>query len=182
MLKGVFKYSMICKHVNNTAKNKVISKLTSVCLLAQTKIAWWDHVIVAPELNKRKVFVRGIVYVFIVITAFGGQILPMLYTGAKLEWKKDQKKAKKNIISDIINRTMPSFRPFWTAVECVCSNVLSLITSRHHVNITQIISPNPVSSRYDPPANLWLNKIRPLVNVKPASEATKGQGLESTRW
>jgi hypothetical protein len=39
MLKGAFKYSVICKHVNKTAKNKVANKLTNVCFLARAKMA-----------------------------------------------------------------------------------------------------------------------------------------------
>jgi len=48
----------------------------------------------------------------------GGQTPPTLCTGAILEWKKAQKKAKKNITSDTINRSTPSLSPFWTITVC----------------------------------------------------------------
>jgi len=38
-----------------------------------------------PEVNKKKVFVNGIVYVFIILIDFGGQTPPILKTGAILE-------------------------------------------------------------------------------------------------
>jgi hypothetical protein len=108
-------------------KNKPII----VDFLDRDNKAWWAHVTVTPEVNKKKVFVNGIVYVFKILIALGGQTLPILKTGAILEWKKPQKKAKKNIISDIINKTMPSFKPFWTIIVCWLSNKASRITSRH---------------------------------------------------
>jgi hypothetical protein len=37
----------------------------------------------------------------------GGQTLPISTVGAKLEWKKAQKKEKKNITSEVINNTTP---------------------------------------------------------------------------
>jgi hypothetical protein len=38
---------------------------------------------------------------------FGGQILPISIVGVKLEAKKAQKKAKKNIISETMNKIIP---------------------------------------------------------------------------
>jgi hypothetical protein len=35
--------------------------------------------------------------------------------GARLEWKKAQKKAKKNMISEAINKIIPYLSPTWTA-------------------------------------------------------------------
>ena len=61
MLKGAFTYSNPCKQVNKAAKTIVKNRETSVCFFARANKAWWDHVTVAPELNKIKVFVRGIV-------------------------------------------------------------------------------------------------------------------------
>jgi len=37
----------------------------------------------------------------------GGQILPIKIDGEILLWKKAQKNAKKNIISEIINKSIP---------------------------------------------------------------------------
>jgi hypothetical protein len=44
--------------------------------------------------------------------ACGGQIEPISIVGAKLEWKKAQKNAKKNITSDTINNNIPYLNPF----------------------------------------------------------------------
>jgi len=38
--------------------------------------------------------------------------------GAILTWKNAQKKEKKNIISEAINRTIPNFKPFATRTVC----------------------------------------------------------------
>ena len=61
----------------------------------------------------------------------GGQTPPILNVGATLEWKKLQKIAKKNIISEAINKSIPNLIPFCTIIECWSSNVASRITSHH---------------------------------------------------
>lgn len=60
-------------------------KLVKADLLDLNKIDAWDQVIKAPELNKIKVFVKGIVSVLIGIIATGGHTLPKLKTGEILE-------------------------------------------------------------------------------------------------
>jgi len=64
-------------------------------------------VIVDPESNKRRVFNRGTSKALNTSIPLGGQILPISIVGAKLAAKKAQKKAKKNITSETINRIMP---------------------------------------------------------------------------
>jgi hypothetical protein len=44
----------------------------------------------------------------------GGQIQPINILGAKLKWKKAQKKEKKNIASEIINNDIPILIPCFT--------------------------------------------------------------------
>jgi len=44
----------------------------------------------------------------------GGKTQPIKTLGLILKWKKDQKIEKKNIISDIIKRTIPLNIPNWT--------------------------------------------------------------------
>jgi hypothetical protein len=44
----------------------------------------------------------------------GGQAEPISIAGDKLEWKKAQKKAKKNITSETINRIIPDRKPACT--------------------------------------------------------------------
>jgi hypothetical protein len=45
----------------------------------------------------------------------GGQTAPIQIEGDTLEWKNAQKKPKKNIISDTMNKIKPNRKPFWTA-------------------------------------------------------------------
>ena len=106
------------------------------CFFERTIIAWWAQVTVAPELNKKNVFVKGIPEVWIVWMASGGHIPPKLKTGDKLEWKNAQKNAKKNITSDTMNKIIPNLRPLCTAKVCCSSNVASRTISRHQVYIT----------------------------------------------
>jgi len=47
--------------VNKIAKIKVKIKATNVCFLARARRAWCAQVTVAPEVNKKKVFVKGTV-------------------------------------------------------------------------------------------------------------------------
>ena len=58
-------------------------------------IAWWAQVTVAPELNKTAVFNKGTENGFKGSTPLGGQTAPISTAGAKLLWKKAQKKGKK---------------------------------------------------------------------------------------
>ena len=60
-MNGALTYSNPCNAVNKAAKIKVNIKATKVCLLALAKIAWWAQVTVAPEVNNKKVFVKGTV-------------------------------------------------------------------------------------------------------------------------
>lgn len=46
----------------------------------------------------------------------GGQQAPISTEGVNLLWKKAQKKEKKNIISEIINKIIPHRKPFTTLV------------------------------------------------------------------
>lgn len=78
-------YSNPCKQVNKTAKTIVNIRANKVCFLARARRAWCAQVIVAPEVSRRNVFVKGTVYVFIVLIAFGGHTPPMLCAGAILE-------------------------------------------------------------------------------------------------
>jgi len=46
----------------------------------------------------------------------GGQTEPSTILGDKLAWKKAQKKEKKNITSETINKIIPNFNPLTTLV------------------------------------------------------------------
>jgi hypothetical protein len=61
------------------------------------------------------VFANGKCNGFKVSIPLGGQIAPIVTAGATLEWKNAQKKAKKNITSEVINKIIPKRKPFCTA-------------------------------------------------------------------
>lgn len=77
-------------------------------------IPWCAHVTVAPELNKTAVFNKGTEKGFKGSIPLGGQIAPISIVGAKLLWKKAQKKEKNKQISDKINKIIPYFKPCFT--------------------------------------------------------------------
>ena len=144
IVKGDSKYSNTRNPVKTADKKTVIIKDIKDCRFALNIIEWWHQVTVAPELNKKKLFVKGIPKVGIVVVSLGGQTPPILNTGDKLEWKNAQKKAKKNIISDTINNIIPNLIPFCTEKLCWSSKVASLIISLHQVYITYKIITKPV--------------------------------------
>ena len=97
MLNGASMYSIPCKRVKIVANSTVNNNAIIACFFARTIIAWCAQVTVAPELKRKNVLVKGIPDVWIVWIASGGHTPPKLKTGDKLEWKKAQKNAKKNI-------------------------------------------------------------------------------------
>jgi len=147
-----------------------------------TIIAWCAQVTVAPELKRKKVLVKGIPEVWIVWTASGGHTPPKLKAGDKLEWKKAQKSAKKNIISETINKIIPNRKPRWTGAVCWSSKVASLTMSRHQIYITYNNTKNPTSASCPPPKNLFMYNTVPKVIKNAPKDATNGQGLGSTKW
>jgi hypothetical protein len=70
-------------------------------------IAWCAYVTVAPEQSKIKVFNKGTSIGSKTSIPFGGQIEPISITGANAAAKNAQKKAKKNIISETMNKITP---------------------------------------------------------------------------
>jgi hypothetical protein len=117
-----------------------------------------------------------------VLIPVGGQTPPILNVGERLEWKNAQKKAKKNIISEIINKTIPSLRPLWTIDVCCSSKVASLIISLHQAYITNNTKNKPVEANDKPPVNFCIDKTKPAVNMKTPKDAIIGHGLGSTKW
>jgi len=92
---------------------KIIAK-TTVTIKPQTAsvflpqiIAWCEYVIVAPDVNKIKVFNNGTAFASKTLIPFCGQMFPISIVGAKLAAKKAQKKAKKNITSETMNKITP---------------------------------------------------------------------------
>jgi hypothetical protein len=64
-------------------------------------------VTVAPERSNINVFSKGTSHALSVSIPFGGHIAPISIVGFKLAVKKAQKKAKKNITSEAINKIIP---------------------------------------------------------------------------
>jgi hypothetical protein len=69
---------------------------------------------VTPEASKTPVFSRGMAKGLIGSIPVGGHEHPISGVGARLLWKKAQKKENKNITSDRINKIIPHRSPFWT--------------------------------------------------------------------
>ena len=174
-------YSIPWNTVKMDASNIVSNSPIIACFFDRIIIAWWAHVTVAPELRRKKVLVKGIPEVWIVWIACGGHTPPKLKTGDKLEWKNAQKNAKKNIISDTMNRIMPNRKPRWTETVCWSSNVASLTISRHQVYITYSKMKKPNKASWPPPKNLFIYKTVPDVMKNAPRDATNGQGLGSTK-
>lgn len=97
----------------------------------------WALVTVTPEEIKIKEFNKGTWKGFKGSIPKGGQKLPTSIAGFKVKWKKAQKKEKKNIISEIINKTIPNLIIFWTFMVWHPCPVLSRTTSRNHKFITK---------------------------------------------
>ena len=112
----------------------------------------------------------------------GGHTPPISIAGDKLEWKNAQKKAKKNITSDTIKRTIPIRNPYSTDFVWFPSNVLSLTTSRHQINIIKIKKNKLVNNKNWPWLYPWKYITPPVVVPNAAIEVIKGHGLGSTKW
>jgi len=112
MVNGACKYSYTCNKVNQIPKNTVLIKPTNPPNLSPAIRASCAQVQVAPEVNKINVFNNGISQGFKISKPAGGKTPPISCVGPKLEWKNAQKKPKKNIISDTINKIIPIFNPF----------------------------------------------------------------------
>jgi hypothetical protein len=89
----------------------VIIKLNTAEKRSPNNIALWLQVTEAPEVNKIKVFNNGTSQALKTAIPFGGKTPPISGVGAKAEWKKAQKKPKKNITSETIKRIIPIRKP-----------------------------------------------------------------------
>lgn len=78
---------------------------------------WWAQVTVTPEARSTAVLSRGTEKGLIGSIPGGGQVQAICGVGARLLWKKAQKKPKKNMISEIIKRIIPNFSPLRTKEE-----------------------------------------------------------------
>lgn len=77
---------------------------------------WWAQVTVTPDARRTAVFKRGTLNGFSGLIPVGGQQHPISGDGARDLWKNAQKKAKKNITSEVINKIIPHRRPVVTCL------------------------------------------------------------------
>lgn len=107
MLKFALTYSKPWKPVKIVAKTIVKTKPKMASILLPAVIAWWEYVIVAPEQSSINVLTNGTSKALKVSIPLGGQMFPISTVGAILAAKNAQKKAKKNITSETINKITP---------------------------------------------------------------------------
>lgn len=100
-------YSKPWKPVKIAARKTVTIREIAACFLYPATMLWWAHVTEQPDSNSIIVFRKGTSQGLNTTIPFGGHIEPMSIDGARLLWKNAQKKAKKNSISEIINKITP---------------------------------------------------------------------------
>lgn len=109
----------------------------------------------------------------------GGHTEPISILGLNLLWKKAQKKEKKNITSETINRTTPNRSPFLNGLVWKPWNVASRTTSRHQFTIVNKTKNKP-SKKPDLVENLN-QKARPATKQKAPNLPVIGQGEGFTK-
>lgn len=87
-----------------------------VSLFLKINKEWWAYVTVTPDDNNTAVFSKGIENGFNGQIPVGGHEHPSSEVGANLLWKNAQKKALKNITSEVINKIIPHSSPFCTFI------------------------------------------------------------------
>ena len=138
-------------------------------------IAWWAHVTDTPDLIKIIVFNKGIWKGLKGIISVGGHIAPISILGAKLLWKKAQKKETKKKISDTINKIIPQRSPLVTKIVCLPWYVPSRQISRHHWYMVKITIKYPKINKFI--LKLWNHFTIPLTKTITPIAPVKGQGL-----
>ena len=102
-------YSLAWIKVNQTPSNTV-NKIPNRPLWLHN-IAWWAQVTVTPDESRITVFNKGTPQGSRVSIPRGGHLFPSLMSGDSLIWKNAQKNAKKKHTSEMINKTIPNFKP-----------------------------------------------------------------------
>ncbi len=141
---------------------------------------WWQYVTVTPEAKRTIVLRRGNWNGFKAFTPIGGQEHPNSGEGERLLWKKAQKKDKKNITSEIINKIIPIRRPVATCKVWKPKTVPSRATSRHHWKEHRNSTLRDKISKVKD--FKWKKKTNPKVRHNAPSDLIIGQGLNSTKW
>lgn len=180
ILKEASKYSKAWRAVKYRPKNTVRKSPCLALFRSPLIIAWWDQVTLIPEDRRIIVFKSGTWIGLKGLTPRGGQVAPISTAGARLLWKKAQKKEKKKSTSEVIKRIMPNRRPSSTNPLWRPWRAPSWLTSRHHWIIVKIIIVNPRNIKLG--WEEWNHLTRPLVRARAPKADTKGQGDSSTKW
>lgn len=158
----------------------VLDKPLNASLKFLFKIEWWDQVIVIPEDNKIVVFNKGILNGLKGWINLGGHIDPNSTLGERLLWKKAQKKAVKNKISEIINKIIPHFIFLKTIIVWLPWKVASRQMSRHHWYIVK--KEMIIATKVKVNCDKCIVLIIPIIKLKVANDPVKGHGLLFTKW
>lgn len=181
MVKDASLYSMYWRIVKYTPSKTVINRRVSDLFFFPFIKKWWAAVSVIPDLNKIRVFIRGIPIGLNDLIPLQGHICPMKISGDNEQWKNAQKNDKKKNTSDVINNIIPSFNPIMTSFVCLPSKVDSRIMSRHHLQEI-----NTIKNKFIIIIKLGIFPLNNLAVVKTIlktwNEARIGQGLRVTKW
>lgn len=110
----------------------------------------------------------------------GGQSNPNSTSEEFETLTKVQKKDKKNIISEIIKKSIPNLRPTLTEKQWSPNILDSRSTSRHQDTDKKNNKKIEIKTKKKPPP---LNHItKPAIKFKAKKETKRGQGLISTKW
>jgi hypothetical protein len=103
-------YSRNCSQLNKIPNEIATKRPLTTIDLQPAKIARCAATNATPDVSKTTVLTRGKANASNVssnLIPSGGQIPPMVIAGAKLAWKKLQKKGKNNIASEPKNKIIP---------------------------------------------------------------------------
>jgi hypothetical protein len=137
---------MACRAVKYSPRQTVRDSPWIAWVWRFSVTAWWAHVTVTPEANRIAVFRRGIWKGLKGTIELGGHVPPNSIVGARLLWKKAQKKEKKNSTSETINRIIPIRRPTETLKVWRPCIVPSREMSRHHCILVSETARRPVNN------------------------------------
>jgi len=131
-LKEASQYSKAWRAVKYNPNATVTPNAWRVSLKSLAIREWWAQVTVTPDERRIIVFNNGTWIGLNGKTPEGGHIKPNSMIGASLLWKKAQKKEKKNMTSETINKIIPIRSPLVTVDVWSPWNLDSRAMSRHH--------------------------------------------------
>lgn len=140
----------------------------------------WARVIVTPDVNNTIVLSKGIPRGEKHSIPTGGQTPPIKGEGAKLEWKKAQKKETKNITSDTINKMKPKRKPFCTASVWNPASASSKTFLAHEKSPKSTPKTPMENNQLNP--KLWKLEIPPKAIKNTDQAVQKGRTLVGKIW